>query len=76
MSNVALLRKMIRYAQQLIKTINEALDEPFFFLTGECGFFRLYGGDGDCDRLVMSGKIDIAGIAKLILRLEEVARYI
>lgn len=76
MSNNTLLRLMIRRTQHLIKQVNEAMGVPFFFINGECGYFRFYyATDAKCEtyKLAASGKIDIEAFSKLIQRLEALA---
>ena len=73
MSNHKLLNAMCRQACRMVRELNERMDEPFFYLTSCAGRFRLYGGDGNCDRLIMEGRVCIEGVAKLISRLEAVS---
>lgn len=71
MSDKKILSALSRQILCLVKSINERLNEQFFYLTSECGFFRLYAFVDDRDKLIMSGRCNIEGLSRLYHRLDE-----
>ncbi|MBQ8357123.1 MAG: hypothetical protein IJX39_04875 [Clostridia bacterium] len=71
MTTQKILSALSRRILCLVKSINKRLGEPFFYLTSECGFFRLYALVDDRDKLIMSGRCDIEGLSRLYHRLDE-----
>lgn len=76
MSNARVLDILCRNACSMVRELNEQLDDPTLYLTSCAGYFRLYGKDGNADRLLMEGYIDIHDVSRLITLLEGITASI